>query len=91
MRIRNSRVEASSLCSPLKFKNDYWRVSRTTGNGEEKKKKRGSSMASGMKCPGSNKETEGKHLVSFLILNSVDNKTAGSICPVEDLLSPAPQ
>ena len=48
-------------------------------------------MAAGMKCPGSNKETEGKHLVSFLILNSVDNKTAGSICPVEDLLSPAPQ
>ena len=48
-------------------------------------------MASGMKCPGNNKETEGKHLVSFLILNSVDNKTSGSICPVQDLLSPAPQ
>lgn len=48
-------------------------------------------MASGMKCPGSNKETEGKHLVSFLTLNSADNKTAGSICPVQDLLSPAPQ
>ena len=54
-------------------------------------KKSRSSMASGMKCPGNNKEVEGKHLVSFPILNSVDSKTAGSVCPVQDLLSPAPQ